>query len=68
MFKPSSVDGNTPKSKTNPVEDLGSKLKALKELPRKKIFTFLQTVCQNMKSFTKQSRTKKEWCVFNRAK
>ena len=36
-----------------PVTDFGDKVKALKELPKRKAFAFLQTVRQNMEGFTR---------------
>ena len=33
--------------------EFGDKVKALKELPTRKAFAFLQTVCQNMEGFTR---------------
>ena len=52
VFKPSSVAENTFEPITKS-DDLGGKLKALKELPKMTAFAFLQTVCQNMEGFTK---------------
>ena len=39
--------------KFEPVTDFGDKIKAIKELPKRKAFVFLQTVRQNMEGFTR---------------
>ena len=40
-------------ARVKPIEDLGSKVKALKELPKRKALTFLQIVHQNIEGFTR---------------
>ena len=56
VFKPLHVAKNPINaSKTGEMflENLGSKAKALKEFPKRKAYTFLQTVHQNIEGFTK---------------
>ena len=53
VFKP--TDGNIANHlcKFEPINDIEDKVKALKELPKRKTFAFLQTVRQNMEGFTR---------------
>ena len=55
VFRPDTTSENNKDHlhKFKPVTDFGDKVKALKELLKRKAFAFLQTVRQNMEGFTR---------------
>ena len=55
VFRPDTTSENNKDHihEFEPVTDFGGEVKALKELPKRKAFAFLQTVRQNMEGFTR---------------